>query len=515
MNVPEPQRFWSRRGFLVAGGGALTAGLLAACTDASPPASSASTGMAGHSMDGMPGMDPGGALDAQALNTPGSVGFVEPAVRSSTGGRLATTLRMAKAPVTIGTQTVQAVTYEASYPAPTLEIRPGDTLAVRLVNDDDEETNLHTHGLHVSPSGSSDNVLLDIKPGQRFDYSYAIPKDHPGGTLWYHPHLHMLSDKQVFGGAFGLLIVRGEFDQLPGIVGLPERVMMLSQIDIANNEIVDGDDSSLSDQVTLVNGQYQPALDIAPGEIQRWRVCNSSSVFYRLRLAGQPLTLVNVDGDSLTQATQHDVIIVPPGGRIDVLVRGGDAGEYAFESMSWDDLGPYYTANMVPTKGQSLVRLVSKPTAKAVTAAVMPTTLMPMDDLRNATIDRRRVFRLEEREPRGTGQNDKFEYYINGTQFDHNVVNETMKLGATEEWEFVNLTYEPHPIHIHVNDFQVISVNGEPSGENHYRDTAMLPPFGRIVIRHRFLDFTGKFVMHCHILFHEDHGMMQLLEVVA
>ena len=515
MNVPTPQRSWSRRGFLVAGGGALTAGLLAACTDASPPTSSATTGTAGHSMDGMAGMDAGGPLDAEALTTPGSVGFVEPAVRSSTGGRLATTLRMAKTPVTIGAQTVQAVTYEASYPAPTLEIRPGDTLAVRLVNDADEETNLHTHGLHVSPSGSSDNVLLDIKAGQRFDYSYAIPKDHPGGTLWYHPHLHMLSDKQVFGGMFGLLIVRGEFDHLPGIAGLPERVMMLSQIDIANSEIVDGDDSLLSDQVTLVNGQYQPTLDIASGEIQRWRVCNASSVFYRLRLAGQSLTLVSVDGDSLTQASQHDLIIVPPGGRIDVLVRGGDAGEYAFESMSWDDLGPYYTANMVPTKGQNLVRLVSKAAAKAVTAAAMPTTLMPMDDLRNATIDRRRVFRLEEREPRGTGQNDKFEYYINGVEFDHDVVNETMKLGATEEWEFINLTYEPHPIHIHVNDFQVISINGEPSGENHYRDTAMLPPFGRIVIRHRFLDFTGKFVMHCHILFHEDHGMMQLLEVVA
>jgi FtsP/CotA-like multicopper oxidase with cupredoxin domain len=515
MTTIPPPRPWSRRGFLVATGGALTAGVLAACTEAAPASSSATTGMAGHSMDGMPGMDPGGALDAQALTTPGSVGFVEPAVRSSTGGRLATTLRMAKTPVTIGTQTVQAVTYEASYPAPTLEIRPGDTLAVRLVNDGDEETNLHTHGLHVSPSGNSDNVLLDIKAGQRFDYSYAIPKDHPGGTLWYHPHMHMLADKQVFGGMFGLLIVRGDFDQLPGIAGLPERVMMLSQIDIANSEIVDGDDSSLSDQVTLVNGQYQPTLDIAPGEIQRWRVCNSSSVFYRLRLQGQPLTLVNVDGNSLTETTAHDVLIVPPGGRIDVLVRGGDAGEYAFESMSWDDLGPYYTANMVPTKGQALVRLVAKPAAKAVTAAAMPTTLLPMDDLRTASIDRRREFRLEEREPRGSGQNDKFQYYINGTQFDHNVVNETMKLGATEEWEFVNLTYEPHPIHIHVNPFQVVSVNGEPSGDNHYRDSVMLPPFGRIVLRHRFLDFTGKFVMHCHILFHEDHGMMQLLEVVA
>lgn len=88
-----------------------------------------------------------------------------------------------------------------------------------------------------------------------------------------------------------------------------------------------------------------------------------------------------------------------------------------------------------------------------------------------------------------------------------------MLLGSSEEWEFVNLIYEP--LHIHVNPFQVVSVNGAPSDELHYRDTAQLPPFGTLTIRHQFLDFTGLFVWHCHILFHEDNGMMQLVQVVA
>lgn len=89
-----------------------------------------------------------------------------------------------------------------------------------------------------------------------------------------------------------------------------------------------------------------------------------------------------------------------------------------------------------------------------------------------------------------------------------------MVLGDTEEWLFVNETYEPHPVHIHQNPFEVVAVNGRPVDERHYRDTATLPAFGTLTIRTRFLDFTGRFVWHCHILFHEDHGMMQLLEVV-
>jgi FtsP/CotA-like multicopper oxidase with cupredoxin domain len=98
--------------------------------------------------------------------------------------------------------------------------------------------------------------------------------------------------------------------------------------------------------------------------------------------------------------------------------------------------------------------------------------------------------------------------------FDPTMVDQRMALGSTEEWVFINKTYEPHPLHIHVNPFQIVEVNGKPSTDNSYRDTAIVPPFGTLTIRHQFLDFTGKFVMHCHILFHEDHGMMQSLEVV-
>ena len=514
MTPPSENGGLTRRNLFIGTAAAIGSGILTACGGVTDRTAELQAAVDLRTMSGMHGISSGtstASLDVRGLTTDATAGFFQPAVRSSVDGQLSTVLSVAHTPVTIGTQVVQAVTYEQSYPGPTLEIRPGDTLRVQLANDTDENTNLHTHGLHVSPSGNSDNVLLTIEPGQRFDYEYDIPDDHPGGTLWYHAHLHGLSDKQVFGGLFGLLVLRGEFDELPGIAGLPERVMILSQIDIADDEIVDGSDSSVGNQATLVNGQFQPTLDIAQGEVQRWRICNASSVFYRLRLAGRQMFVVNIDGNSLTATTATDVLIVPPGGRADVLVRGGDPGESSFESMSWADLGLFYTANMVP-KGQSLIRVVT--IASVAAEVAMPTTLLPMKDLRDVLIDRRREFVLEEREPRGVGPNSHFNYFINGTQFDHHVVNETMKLNTTEEWEFINLTYEPHPVHIHVNPFQVISINGEPSGENHYRDSAMVPPFGRIVIRHQFLDYTGKFVMHCHILFHEDHGMMQLLEVV-
>jgi FtsP/CotA-like multicopper oxidase with cupredoxin domain len=485
----------SRREFLVRGGTALGAGAIAL--------------VAGNSVAGALGR--AGRTGASRSAAPTADGWIEPPVRSSSGGRLSTGLRAAQTEVAIGDGQVKAVTYEGLYPAPTLEIRPGDTLRVDLVNDTKQITNLHTHGLHVSPKRPSDDVLLDIAAADHFQYEYDVPDDHPGGTLWYHAHYHPLSDHQVFGGLFGALVVRGALDELPGIKGLPERMMIVSQIQIEKDEIVSGDESPLSQQRTLVNGQYQPTIDIAPGEIQRWRIVNAGVVFFRLALEGHELHTIAIDGNALASTASSDEVVVPPGARADVLVRGGPAGSYAFKSLSWEEFGLFYTNGMVPVP-QTIARLRSRGSAQ--TGGELPTTLLPFDDLRNATVDRRRVFELAEREPRGTGELDKFSYYINGRIFDHHTVNETMLLGATEEWEFVNTTYELHPMHIHVNPFQVVAVNGEPVDEQHYRDTALVPPFGSVTIRQRFLDYTGKFVMHCHILFHEDHGMMQLLEVV-
>jgi FtsP/CotA-like multicopper oxidase with cupredoxin domain len=173
---------------------------------------------------------------------------------------------------------------------------------------------------------------------------------------------------------------------------------------------------------------------------------------------------------------------------------------------------------MVPVP-QSVVRVVSRGN-QVSPRPKLPEKLLPFDDLRHAKIDYRRTVRLQELEPRGIKatnpeyKNEFYRYYVDGRIFNLHRVDQTMVLGDTEEWHFVNETYEPHPVHIHQNPFQVVAVNDKPVDERHYRDTATLPAFGTLTIRHRFLDYTGKFVWHCHILFHEDHGMMQLLEVV-
>ncbi|MDI9917319.1 multicopper oxidase family protein [Rhodococcus sp. IEGM 1379] len=436
--------------------------------------------------------------------------WFEPSVRTSNNGLLQTQLRVADGEVALGSGRVRAVTYEGTYPGPTLDVRTGDRIEVSLINDIAEPTNLHTHGWHVSPRQPSDDVLMAVEPGMTFDYAYDLPANHSSGTYWYHSHQHTLSDTQVFGGLFGALIVRGELDDLPGVKGRPERLLVLSQTEIADGEMVPGDKSSNNLQQTLVNGTFQPTTEIAPGEIQRWRIINASSLFLRLQLDEHPMHVIAIDGDALTSAAARDVVEIVPGGRVDVLIEGANTGTYQLRSLSWEEFGPFYSS-MVPAP-MPLLNLVSR--GNQQNPDPLPDALLPFEDLREAVIDRRREFVFEEMEPRGTGDVEHFMYYINGTTFDHHVVNETMTLGDTEEWHFVNRTYEPHPVHIHVNDFQVVAVNGEPVDEQHYRDTAMLPPFGSLTIRHRFEDFTGQFVMHCHILFHEDHGMMQLLEVV-
>lgn len=453
-----------------------------------------------------------GILGAKSVMAGGAQSaWPEPAVRSSRDGLLKTRLMVAETEVPIAKRPVRALTYESSYPGPTLEIRAGDDLAVDLVNRVGQPTNLHTHGLHVSPSEPADDVLLEVEPTHTYHYRYALPDDHPGGTFWYHAHRHMLTDKQVFAGLFGMLIVRGALDELPGVAGLEERALMMSQIQVIDGKVADAASSSLSDQVTLVNGRYKPTVEMTTGQTQRWRLVNTSSIFLRLQLEGHELATIAIDGNALPAPATQTVLEIPPGGRADVLVRASEAGTFRLRSLSWQPLGVFYTS-MVPNP-QILATLVVRGRDHAKPAQ-LPAKLLPLDDLRDVSVDRRRTFRFEEREPRGVGPLPAFEYYINERRFDPARVNVQVPLGATEEWEFRNLTYEPHPVHIHTNPFQVIAINGDKKrAEPHYRDSALIPPFGTLTIRHRFLDFTGLLVMHCHILFHEDQGMMEIIEV--
>ncbi|MFT4041306.1 MAG: multicopper oxidase family protein, partial [Thermomicrobiales bacterium] len=408
-----------------------------------------------------------------------------------------------RSPVMIGGREVISMTYNGQAPAPTLRLKPGETLGVTLTNGLDQPTNFHTHGLHVSPSGNSDNVLLHLMPGETFQFEFQIPPDGISGLsipgfFWYHPHMHGYTSEQVNGGMAGALIVEGGLDDLPALREAPERVLVLQSTQYAlDGAMIKAPEFAIVD--IYVNGQYVPEMPIAPGETQRWRVLNASSyTFMDLELEGHTLHQIAADGNALNALWSRDAILLSPGERADVLVQGGAPGRYAFRSRAWG-------ADFQVQPAMPIATLVSA--GAAVTPMALPETLFPFEDLRQAPIDRQRSLDFGE-------TLHPFAVFVNGQTFDPDRVDETVELGATEEWRIRNSSYDVHPFHIHVNDFQVISVNGQPHEARSWEDTFPVPAFDEIVMRTRFLDFPGKFVYHCHILDHEDMGMMGIVEVV-
>src|SRR5215204_500809 len=266
--------------------------------------------------------------------------LAEPPVLHSADGRLDVTLEAQFGPAMMGGRAVTTYTFNGHAPGPTLRLQPGDSLGVTLTNQMDQPTNLHTHGLHVSPAGNSDNVFVHVMPGETFAYEYAIPPDNTSelyipGLYWYHPHLHGYSSDQVSGGMAGALIVEGALDALPGIRDVPERVLVIqtTQFD-ADGVMISFPKMDVID--IFVNGQIHPAMEIAPGETQRWRIINASSfTFLNLALDGHQLHQIASDANPLREVRSRDQILLATGERIEVLIQGGPEGVYALQSLPW------------------------------------------------------------------------------------------------------------------------------------------------------------------------------------
>ncbi len=202
-------------------------------------------------------------------------------------------------------------------------------------------------------------------------------------------------------------------------------------------------------------------------------------------------------------------LMIAPGSRRDVLVRGGPAGSYRVKAMPFAQFpGGEKAANGGPTPNQTVLTLRSsgQPTHMRLPAGPLSHPL----DLRRLHVDRdRTVIFSEMDEAAGTPR-----FLLNGMSFDPNRIDITMKLGSVEQWTLVNSTAEWHTFHIHTNDFQVLSVNGTQIPYIDYQDNVALAPRSHTVILIHPTDFTGKFVFHCHVTFHEDHGMMATVQVV-
>ena len=464
--------------------------------------------------------------------------FVEPEVRVSQDGLLDTTLNCRVQSVPLAGSTATMSVYEGASPGPTLRVRPGDKLRVTLVNMLDDlppglpatspflcspmsmggeqmgemcDTNLHVHGMHVSPEGNGDNVFLTVKAGESFQYEFQIPENHPAGLYWYHPHLHGRTTNQVFGGLAGAIIVEGDIDELPGIAGLPERLLILQGTKLYEDgsviNILDTPPTGPSQEsayMRLVNGQLNPTMTMQPGETQRWRILNASvNVFFRLQLDGHQLHQVAKDGNTLNETWSRDEIVLSPGERAEVLIQAGPAGSYALRALSM-------ATGFNTQKEATLATLVVD--GEAVKPQPLPTTLLPVEDFSMVPIDQSRRITFQFGPPINPPQTI---FWIDHEIFDGERDDQTVQLNTTEEWVIRNATANWHPFHIHINDYQVTAINGTPVPLRYHEDTTAVPPFGEITMRTRYLDFPGRWVYHCHILLHEDKGMMGTVRALA
>jgi FtsP/CotA-like multicopper oxidase with cupredoxin domain len=436
------------------------------------------------------------ALDATTTGAP----FTEPQRAVARDGVLEFDLVASDRGIRVAGADVRGRAYADGILGPTLVAAPGDTIKLTLDNQLNTHTNIHFHGMHVSPQRNGDNIFLSVDPGQKFDYSLAIPRDHPTGTFWYHSHAHTISESQVFGGLSGMIIVDGIQRLLPpALRNIKDIAIGLKDAQVVGDEIEGGANiDSNAPTLRVVNSHSLPVQTIAPGEVQLWRLANiGADIWYDVELEGQQLTVIGEDGNPVWEVWTAGDLLLPPGKRYDVLVTGPAAGEYTLSTKKYEQGDDTYPDT-------DLMTLQSEGTS--VTTPAMPTSLVEPAPIDESDVVEQRTMEFSE--------NEKNEFFINGKSFDANRVDVTPKLGTVEEWTLTNTSDEQHPFHIHVNDFQVISIGGEPYTARGLQDTVPLLPGKDVVIRTHFTDFTGKFVFHCHILNHEDNGMMAVVEVV-
>ncbi len=408
----------------------------------------------------------------------------------------------------------------------------------------DSVSNLHFHGLNVTPLCGSDEVVKTlVQPGGEFDYTIQIPSNEPAGLYWYHPHPHGFSEGQVQGGASGAIIVEGLQLANPSLVGLPEQTLMLRDQLTPLSQQVNSDvpawDVSLN-YVPILYPDYTPAqMVVLPNQKQIWRVVNSSAdtIFnlqYVVGGAAQTVSVVAIDGVSVTGGPiQESSILLGPGSRAEFVVTTPAVGETAQLVTQNIDTGPY--GDIDPDR--PIADVVADPTAQPlpVLQAVPPDTTVTAKaqpkrfaGLPAATSVAQRTLYFSEvlSDPTNPASPTNFFITQDGETPELFTMGQPPNIvvhsGTVETWVIQNRALEDHVFHIHQIHFQVLAINGVSVNDPAIRDTYVLPywsgsgPYPTVTLAMDFRDpnIVGTFVYHCHILGHEDGGMMGAIQVL-
>jgi FtsP/CotA-like multicopper oxidase with cupredoxin domain len=432
-------------------------------------------------------------------------------------------------------------------------------------------TNLHFHGLTIPPVCHQDDVLkTSIQPGDApFEYRFKIPENEPPGLYWYHPHIHGFSKDQLLGGASGALIVEGIERAKKAAAGLPERVFIIRDQDLMNPKAppdksepvvpknlidVDGDtanngtgfgtpakDVSIN-YVPVPYPDYPPAtIEMKPGEKQLWRVLNASAITY-LNLSvlfnrkPQPLGLIAMDGapmnlnDPLKDSVDpQNHIALPPGARVEFIVDGPPEGVTALFVTRTVDTGPGGENDT----NRMLAKIVVSPDAPESSAKLesSPVPLPPPSEAWLGSVApvlvRHLYFSEKLTDPNNATSAVEFYLTVDGQEpkmFDmtSDIPNIVAKQGTVEDWIIENRSRELHAFHIHQLHFLLLEYAGRQVNEDFLRDTVNVPyydgrslayPSVRLRMDFRDPNIVGTFVYHCHLLEHEDKGMMGSIRV--
>ncbi|MCO7196214.1 multicopper oxidase family protein [Pseudonocardia sp. McavD-2-B] len=457
----------------------------------------------------------GGVAACTGLPRPGPAGpaagapFADPPERRARGGLLTGTLT-AGTGVDLAGVAGAGLGYDGTSPGPTLRLRPGDEIALHLHNGLDTPTNLHTHGLRVPPDPGGDDPFRTVAPGETADYRIRVPRDHPAGTFWYHPHHHGTVADQVFAGLVGALVVEGG----PDLGTAEDHVLVVTDTTL-------GDDGRVAaagpmdrvagreGELVLVNGLYRPVLAGIPQRSQRWRLVNATcSRVFDVSLDGQDLVHVATDGVFLPRPVARDRVRLAPGNRADVVVRPPDVpGDVDLLAADVDrgGMGGMGGTGMGGTTGTGPVVLATLRVTGAAAPTPPPPAVLSAPVVPPGPPDRTRVLTLTA--PMGGGG---MGFGIDGRGFDPARDDLVVAPGTVEEWVVENPGTMLHPLHLHTWPMTVLDAAGSDGA---VRDVVTVPAGGRVVLRVAFTGATGRTVLHCHVLDHEDAGMMATVRV--